>query len=183
MERMAGGGRGGSRSPARPPAHSAFKNTRSLSLRASCALSKMRAALASLAALLALAGLAAAADADLPPRPGGRRARAGAHSALSSRTLLSAAPSAAAAAAAAAATSDRLAWMRDYGSAAAWATAAPPAQDVSVVLMTSHFFGAYAQVAQCPPVRGAAPGTPGAWNLTCDYSEDRARAGAADALW
>ena len=135
-----------------------------------------------LAALLSLAALATT-SADLSARPGGRRARAGASASAalshsSSRTLL-----AAASAASAASTSDRLAWMWDYASTAAWATSAPQNQDVSVVLMTSHFFGAYAQVSTCGPVKGAKPGSPGSWNLTCDFNEDRGRAEAADALW
>ncbi len=138
----------------------------------------MRLSTSLVTAFLSLAVLASS-TADLSARPGGRRARAGvstsAASTHSSRTLLLASV--------AASTSDRLAWMRDYASTAAWATSAPPKQDVSVVLMTSHFFGAYAQVSTCGPVKGAQPGSPGSWNLTCDFSEDRARAEGADALW
>lgn len=92
-------------------------------------------------------------------------------------------PPLARAATATASTADRQAWLRDYSSTAPWAAAAAPAQSVSIVLMTSHFFGAYAATVPCKPVRGATPGTPGAWNLTCVYSEDRGAAEAADALW
>ena len=96
-------------------------------------------------------------------------------------------PAAAAAAAAAASTSDRLAWMRDYGSTEPWAVSARREQTVSIVLMTSHFFGEWpkdgAETAQCGPVRGATAGTPGAWNLTCVYAKDTSAADAADALW
>ena len=73
--------------------------------------------------------------------------------------------------------------MRDYSSTEAWVAGAPADQAVSIVMMTSHFFGPYAGTTPCRAIRGATPGTPGAWNLTCVFSEDKAGAEAANALW